>query len=624
MKYIITLFLLIIKYSFHSKTSFLKQIPLKNNNDEIIDITPYDYPKKTDEDSDEYNIVLFSTTDIHGNYFPKNNTLPNKEGIYQTGGLQYMSSFFEVFRTEFGERSMYLDAGDQFQGGLESRISNGSIITDFYNIMGLNSSTLGNHEFDFGLEYLKKRSNESKFEYVIGNILDGEGKNVFLPNNQVTYKTYQIGKIKAGVIGLITTATKSTSGSKDIKDFDFLDYRNVIKKYSKKLRAENVDVIILLSHLGAKCPNTSEKYEKYTLNIYNSSYKGLHCSPVEEMEVLLKNLEPNLIDVVVSGHTHDNVHQFIYGYPVISSVNNGKYFNAMYLYFDKNKDGKYIFNVNKTIIEGPIPACEKVFKENKRCEIFEDENMTSYDLNNYKFHNVTIEKNDKLKNLTQFWWDQYQEYVQQILCYLKGNFEKDNYKEYALGNFFCDFLRDITGADISIYNGGGFRTNWKEGNISVANIYEMSPFDNTIVTFSMTGDELLTMLKQTEESTTYGLYPVSGVKLQILQSSYSKKLISAKLFDGINEIEIEKNKTYKIASNNFLLNGGDDFAKVMKWYKIKDFIDYGDTRENLITYLKNIQYIDSKNYIDSLNPRILIIGQNFLRNLIDKILKYFY
>ena len=73
-----------------------------------------------------------------------------------------------------------------------------------------------------------------------------------------------------------------------------------------------------------------------------------------------------------------------------------------------------------------------------------------------------------------------------------------------------------------------------------------------------------------------------------------------------------------------MLNGGDDFAKVMKWYKIKDFIDYGDTRENLITYLKNIQYIDSKNYIDSLNPRILIIGQNFLRNLIDKILKYFY
>ena len=76
MKYIITLLLIILKNSFQSKTSFLKQIPLKNKN-EIIDITPYDYPKKTDEDSDEYNIVLFGTTDIHGNYFPKHNSMPS-------------------------------------------------------------------------------------------------------------------------------------------------------------------------------------------------------------------------------------------------------------------------------------------------------------------------------------------------------------------------------------------------------------------------------------------------------------------------------------------------------------------------------------------------------------------
>jgi hypothetical protein len=115
----------------------------------------------------------------------------------------------------------------------------------------------------------------------------------------------------------------------------------------------------------------------------------------------------------------------------------------------------------------------------------------------------------------------------------------------------------------------------------------------------------------------------SGLKLQILQTSNSKQLISAKLFDGINDIEIEKNKTYKVASNNFLLNGGDDFAKVMKWYKIKDFEDYNDTRDNLIAYLKNVQLINSKNYIDELNPRILVIKETILRRLINKVLKYF-
>jgi hypothetical protein len=72
-----------------------------------------------------------------------------------------------------------------------------------------------------------------------------------------------------------------------------------------------------------------------------------------------------------------------------------------------------------------------------------------------------------------------------------------------------------------------------------------------------------------------------------------------------------------------LLNGGDDFAKVMKWYKIKDFEDYNDTRDNLIAYLKNVQLINSKNYIDELNPRILVINESILRRLINKVLKYF-
>jgi 2',3'-cyclic-nucleotide 2'-phosphodiesterase (5'-nucleotidase family) len=623
MKIIITIFLIILNFSLHSKTSFLKPIPLKKN-EEIIDITPYNYPKKTDEDSDEYNIVLFSSTDIHGNYFPKNNSMPKKKDeFYLTGGLQYMASFFDVLRNEFGERSMYLDAGDQFQGGVESKISSGDIITQFYNIMNLDSSTIGNHEFDYGIDYLQNRSKAANFEYVIGNILNGTGKSEFLEKNQVTNKTYQLGKIKVGVIGLITKVTKSTSGWEGIKDYEFLEYRNSIKKYSKALREKNVDLVILLSHFGAKCSNYSEIYEKYTLNIYNTSYEGLHCNPTEEMEILLNSLEPNLIDVVVSGHTHDNVHQFINGYPVISSVNNGKYFNAMYLYFDKNSEGKYVFNPNKTIIEGPIPVCAKVFKENKRCEFLENETLSSYEINKFKFHNVTIEKNKKLEELSDKWWEQYQKYVTQVLCYLKGKFEKSINKEYALGNFFTDFLRDVTGADVGIYNSGGFRTVWNEGNISVANVMEMSPFENNIVSFSMTGDELLIMLKQTEESTSFDFYPISGLKIQILESGHSKKLISAKIFDGVYEHEIEKNKTYKIATNSFLLKGGDDFAKVIKWYKVKDFVDYNETQQNLIEYLRNINKINSDNYIDELNPRILVITQNFLRRLINKILNLF-
>ena len=62
---------------------------------------------------------------------------------------------------------MYLDAGDQFQGGIESSklISGGEIMNDFFNIMKLNGSAVGNHEFDFGPEflfpYLQRRSTKN-------------------------------------------------------------------------------------------------------------------------------------------------------------------------------------------------------------------------------------------------------------------------------------------------------------------------------------------------------------------------------------------------------------------------------------------------------------------------------
>ena len=61
----------------------------------------------------------------------------------------------------------------------------------------------------------------------------------------------------------------------------------------------------------------------------------------------------------------------------------------------------------------------------------------------------------------------------------------------------------------------------------------------------------------------------------------------------------------------------------MKWYKIKDFVDYNDTRDNLIKYLQNVQLINSNNYIDEINPRIRVIEQRFLRIFFNKVLKYF-
>ncbi len=67
-----------------------------------------------------------------------------------------MAQMIETVQNEYKGNVLYLDAGDQFQGGIEASalVSSGQIMNDFYNTMGVAGSAIGNHEFDFGPSFL--------------------------------------------------------------------------------------------------------------------------------------------------------------------------------------------------------------------------------------------------------------------------------------------------------------------------------------------------------------------------------------------------------------------------------------------------------------------------------------
>ena len=103
-----------------------------------INLSYYNYPSPNDEKY--YYIPIISTNDIHGVYF--STKINNNNLEYENGGLDYLGKYISIIREEFGNnRVLYFDGGDQFQGGLESKLSNGTIITEYFNIMGLNAST---------------------------------------------------------------------------------------------------------------------------------------------------------------------------------------------------------------------------------------------------------------------------------------------------------------------------------------------------------------------------------------------------------------------------------------------------------------------------------------------------
>ena len=116
--------------------SFLVLINLtlseNSNDEELIDISS-GYTHVNPSDRTYFYIAILSTSDIHGHFYP--DELEINGYNYTQGGFDYLAKYINILRQEFPERLLYLDAGDLFQGGTESVISNGEIMTESLNLM---------------------------------------------------------------------------------------------------------------------------------------------------------------------------------------------------------------------------------------------------------------------------------------------------------------------------------------------------------------------------------------------------------------------------------------------------------------------------------------------------------
>ena len=116
----------------------------------------------------------------------------------------------------------------------------------------------------------------------------------------------------------------------------------------------------------------------------------------------------------------------------------------------------------------------------------------------------------------------------------------DNTQETALANLVTDAGKKITGADISFFNLGGFRTEWYPGKLNEIDLFLMFPFNNTFVSVEMSGREVVRMLKTIQTGTTVN--PSSGL-IQLFKKEGDDyiRIIDAKLFDGylVKKIELD-------------------------------------------------------------------------------------
>ena len=581
-------------------------ISKETNDDEEIDISAYEYPK---EDTDDYIYVpIIGTNDLHGKIFPvrykKPNTSENQE-YYYSGGAEYIFSYAEILRKKWGnKRVIWLDAGDQFQGGYEFTHTNGTIMRDYYNTCKIDAMGIGNHEFDFEIDFLQDFMNNSSFPYLAANIYDKEKKKYIYEKDQwkdvkksIILSPYD--GINIGVIGLATVTTPITTGG-NVSNLEFQDPLNIVKEEATRLRNENkVNAVILLAHLGSSC-NNAEKITKFDLHMYNKDSSQEECDENQELNKLLNRIDNNLIDAVVSGHTHDLEHHWIHGIPVIQSTG-FQYSNIIYLPFKKDN---LELDKDKIEIEGPLPSCELVFENTKRCEYVLPNDTSQGKLKKVKFHGEILKLNVDLKELLDNEREVVRNKTEKTVVENHVYLNLSNDKETHLTNMVVDIARRVTGAHFAFFNLGGYRTSWYPGTISELDLYLMFPFDNKFITFEMSGEEVIRTLKTINRR---NIYPSSGLMQVYKKKDKTNVLVDAKIFDGVYEMNIEPFKSYLVCVNDFLFNGGSQFKHVMKWYKVKQKQEFGIIRKSVTEYLTQMGNIYEDSFMDKAHPRYRFI-----------------
>lgn len=218
------------------------------------------------------HLVILHTNDMHSHIDPFSDNDPKYAG---KGGIAKRASMIEKIRKE-GFDVLLFDCGDIFQGTPYFNYYLGELEIKLMNLMKYDAATIGNHDFDGGLDNLGTKIGMSDFSFINCNY---DYNNSVLENKVVPYKIFKKAGLKVGVLGVGIRL----EGLVDKKLFGTILYNDPIKnanRVAKILKNEKkCDVVICLSHLG---------YE----------YKD---NQVSDLTLASQSTD---IDIILGGHTH--------------------------------------------------------------------------------------------------------------------------------------------------------------------------------------------------------------------------------------------------------------------------------------------------------------------------------
>ncbi|MBI3817265.1 MAG: bifunctional metallophosphatase/5'-nucleotidase [Planctomycetes bacterium] len=509
--------------------------------------------------------VILHSNDLHGQLLPRPARGRANE---QMGGAAAIDAAVRRERAEAekaGARLLLIDSGDWYQGTPEGNFVKdgvtGALMVEWMNRAGYDAAVIGNHDFDFGVANLMALMAKAKFTVLGANILnpvaggpktadghsgsDGaESKPVALAPIAKPYAIYEFKGVKLAVIGLLTADTPRMVAEGRLGNITIPDEIAEARKWVDRASKE-ADIVILATHCGA------------------------------DIDKRLAEAVPE-VPVILGGHSHTFIRQpsAVEHEPAALKNNEWKPGHAAKTYIVQS--GSKAENLDRIEIA--------IDPKDKKIDRIDTRNLELY----IKEYGEYAETKQWIASETAAVAKEMDAVVAEIRepeSDAPKGWRTDPTWNLATESILWRARRIDKNVSMAFNNSTGIRTKIAVGKLTKRQIYEILPFDNTIVIFTVTGGELLALLDEIK-----GNPVVAGLEGEARRGPDGRLFASGLRVGGQ---VFEAKATYRIAANSFIAAGKGGFTPFEKG---RDRNDTGIVmRDALLDYaaqLKTIQMDD--------------------------------
>ena len=482
-------------------------------------------------------VQILAVNDFHGNLVPPSGS-SGRIGTVNAGGAEYLATHINNLRAT-NPNTVVVSAGDMIGASpLLSALFHDEPTIETFNLIGLDFNAVGNHEFDEGI-YELIRMQEGGCHPVDG-CLDGDGfdgasfrylaANVtWKKNGKTVFPAYRIRAFKGvqvAFIGMTLEGTPSIVTPSGISMLDFNDEADTVNALIPELKRKGIEAVVVLVHEGG-----------FPTGGYND------CPGISGPIVDIVNRLDDEVDLVISGHTHQAYNCVIDGIPVTSAASFGRVVTDIDLTLDRSTGDVIAASVNNNIVTRDVP------KDNFITALIDKYNLIAAPLANRVIGSVTAD-------ITR---------------------TNNAAGESALGDVIADAQLAATadpslgGAVIAFMNPGGIRADFTylgssagegDGNVTYGESFTVQPFGNSLVTMTLTGNQIDTLL-ETQWVVNRVLQVSNGFTYQWSASApVGNRVDIASIM--LNGVQIDPDGSYRVTVNSFLADGGDGFAVLVQ------------------------------------------------------------